>query len=210
MLRKLTELFFAPWAFALSLFALFGMFSGFHFTNKLNSLTQYFALHPSLLSISWIVLLTASAAFVISYLTLFSIESWIQPAWKRCSDKQKGIILLVLLLITLMTAAASAFAWAMLPMPVPAKPSAPITNIEQGPAGTPVLFEMRIPPTAAQIAKVAKEKRQEAAFIKKTHTRNLPPPPLFQVKTKIIHGRADIKQIGPDTYQITMLHPTKS
>lgn len=69
--------------------------------------------------------------------------------------------------------------------------------------GTPVLFEMPIPLTAAQIAK---EKRQQAAFIKGAQAKNLPPPPILRVLTKIIHGRAQVTQTGPDTYQIKILH----
>ncbi len=65
------------------------------------------------------------------------------------------------------------------------------------------LFEMRIPVPASVIAQ---EERQEAAQRKQAQAKDLPPSSIVRVWTKTVHGRAQVTQINPDTYQIKMLH----
>ncbi|MBU2839458.1 hypothetical protein HF670_07755 [Acidithiobacillus thiooxidans] len=205
MFRRLTELFFMPWMITLGFFMTFCVFSGFRFSANLDGVTRFFALHPFSLHVFWIILLAVGLFFVVSYLVLFMVENVMRPHWERYSDKKKGIILLLAGIIVV--SVLGFMSTLMPPMPVPVNASKPIVKTVQFVRGTPVLFEIPIPLTAAQIAK---EKRQDAAFVKGTGANNLPPHFIFHVRTKIIHGRAQITQIGSDTYQIKMLHRAKS
>ncbi|MBU2834446.1 DUF3810 domain-containing protein [Acidithiobacillus thiooxidans] len=203
MFRRLTELFFMPWMITLGLFMTFCAFSGFRFSANLDGVTRFFALHPFSLYIFWIILLAVGLFFVVGYLVLFMVENVMRPHWERYSDKKKGFILLLAVIIVV---SVLEFMSTLMPsMPVSVNASKPIVKNIQFVRGTPVLFEMPIPLTATQIAK---EKRQDAAFAKMVQTKNLPKP-YIRVRNKIIHGRAQITQIGPDTYQIKMLHRAK-
>ncbi|MBU2750265.1 hypothetical protein HER14_04755 [Acidithiobacillus thiooxidans] len=219
MFKRLMEWFFMPWMIILGLFLTFCAFSGFRFSANLDGVTQFFALHPHSLHIIGLILLIVGLSFAGFFLVATLVERGIRYFLKSpmglratrhlesCSTKKKWIILVP-------TGIAAVFALRFILHVCLLPPAAHNTHdaiqtvhdtheMIQSVRGTPVLFEMRIPVPASVIAQ---EERQEAAQRKQAQAKDLPPPPIFRVWTKTIHGRARVTQIGPDTYQIKMLH----
>jgi hypothetical protein len=208
MLKQLKELFFVPWNIVLVGFLALCAFSGSGFYNNLDVTAQYFALYPFSLQIIVLILLDVGLFFVCVYLLLHTAKKAIQnfsksamgltciQYFKHLSTRTKWSVGLPIVVLGVLVINLMVHAWVIPPL---------VENAalqRQTIKGTPILFEMRVPIPTAEIVK---EKRQEAAFIKGVQAKDAPPPPIFRYQTKTINGRADVKQTGPDTYQIKML-----
>ncbi|MDD2748665.1 hypothetical protein [Acidithiobacillus thiooxidans] len=212
MFKRLMELFFMPWMIILGLFLTFCAFSGFRFSANLDGVTQFFALHPHSLHIIGLILLIVGLSFAGFYLVATLVEKGIRyflkspmglratRHWESCSTKKKWIILVPTGIAAVFALRFILHVW-LLPLLLP--PAAHNAHDAiQSVQGTPVLFEMRIPVPASVIAQ---EERQKAAQRKQAQAKDLPPSSIVRVWTKTVHGRAQVTQIGPDTYQVKML-----
>ena len=233
-LLKYVKLFLTPWIaiFVLLMLALLLFSPGFKV--NLTELQQTMALHPNDRYDTTIVLTIVGSVIALTYVfvdtsywvtkrfgpgLLAFLSRMLAPARKTAerlwepgrqwvnahlTQRQKeGTLLGFGMLVFLGYVAFLYLATTSKPSPLSA--SVGVVAIAAKP-GTPVLLKMRVPLSAAELA-------QSEAYYKSLHITKQerdnpalpPPPPLMTTKSKIISGRAIVKQTGPNTYEVRMV-----
>jgi hypothetical protein len=238
-LMKYVNLFLAPWVASLVVLMLALLLFPPGFKANLTGLQQVMALHPNTLYSTTIGLTVVGLLFALSiafvdasywatkrfgpgvlvFLSQMSVSARkkAEPIWEpgsqwvnaHLTQKQKdGTMLGFVMLVILSGVAFLSLAPTSKPSTLPAQMG--VIALAARP-GTPVLLKMRVPLPAAELAR--SEAQYKSLHITKQQLDNpaFPPPPqLRTTKSKIISGRAIVKQIGPNTYEVRMVSHDRS